>query len=131
MEEIFLILMGIAWAVGTPIIAIVALVRTGRLRDQNERLTADLARLKRQMAETPPPLPPPVVSEPVAEAVPPPPAPPFEPEPAPALEPALPAAPAQPWEPTVPPPQGGWEQRLGARAFVWICLLYTSDAADE
>ena len=47
MEEIFLILVGIAWAVGTPIIAIVALVRTSRLRDQNERLTADLARLKR------------------------------------------------------------------------------------
>jgi uncharacterized membrane protein len=121
-EDIFLILVGIAWAVGTPIIAIVALVRTGRLRDQNERLTADLARLKRQMAEAPPPpaLPPPIVSETVAEALPPPPAPPFEPEPAPALEPALPAAPAQPWEPAAPPPQGGWEQRLGARAFVWV-----------
>ena len=93
MEDIFLILVGIAWAVGTPIIAIVALVRTGRLREHNERLTADLARLKRQMAEAavpPPPvhepgaeatLPPPLVHEPVAEAVPPPPAPPFEPEP--------------------------------------------------
>ena len=59
MEEIFLILMGIAWAVGTPIIAIVALVRTGRLREQNDRLTADLARLRRQMAEAalPPPIP--------------------------------------------------------------------------
>ena len=77
MEEIFLILIGIAWAVGTPIIAIVALVRTGRLRDQNGRLTADLARLKRQMAETP--LPPPFVEQPVAEAV----VPPSEPLPEP------------------------------------------------
>src|SRR4029453_17219600 len=120
MEEIFLILGGIAWAVGTPIIAIVALVRTGRLRDQNERLTADLARLKRQMAEAPPTPPPAVVSEPVAEAVPPPPAPPFEPEPAAlVIDPPLPA-PAQPWEPVAAQPQVGWEQRLGARAFVWV-----------
>ena len=80
MEEIFLILIGIAWAVGTPIVAIVALVRTSRLRDQNERLIADLARLKRQMAEAA--LPPPLVSEPAAEVITPPPAPPFEPEPA-------------------------------------------------
>jgi len=118
-EDIFLILVGIAWAVGTPIIAIVALVRTLRLRDQNERLTADLARLKRQMAEAA--LPPPLVSEPVAEViVVPPPAPPFEPEPAAVVEPALPAAPAEPWGPVAAPPQVGWEQRLGARAFVWV-----------
>ena len=50
MEEIFLILLGIVWAVGTPIIAIVALVRTLRLRDQNERLTADLAQLNQAVA---------------------------------------------------------------------------------
>ncbi len=31
MEEIFLILVGIAWALGTPLIAIMALVRTPRL----------------------------------------------------------------------------------------------------
>ena len=43
MDEIFLILLGIAWAVGTPIIAIVALVRTGRLREQNERLIGEVA----------------------------------------------------------------------------------------
>jgi uncharacterized membrane protein len=124
-EEIFLILVGIAWAVGTPIVAIVALVRTVRLRDQNDRLTADLARLKRQMAEAP--LPPPFVDQPAAEAVAPPaeappaealpepvseppPAPPFEPEPAPFPPPIAVAAPAQ----------VGWEQRLGARAFVWV-----------
>jgi len=131
-EDLFLILVGIAWAVGTPIVAIVALVRTSRLRDQNERLTADLARLKRQMVEAalPPPFvdepvaeavpPPPLVDEPVAEAVPPPPAPPFEPEPAAVAEAALPVVPAQPWEPVAAQPQVGWEQRLGARAFLWI-----------
>ena len=134
MEDIFLILVGIAWAVGTPIIAIVALVRTSRLRDQNERLTADLARLKRQMAEAA--LPPPLVDEPVAQAVPPPPAPPFEPEPEPVPEPAavvveaaLPAAPAQPWEPVAQQPQVGWEQRLGARAFVWVGAVTLALAA--
>jgi len=42
-DEIFLILLGIAWALGTPLIAIVALVRTAGLRAQNERLAADLA----------------------------------------------------------------------------------------
>ncbi|GEP55560.1 DUF2339 domain-containing protein [Reyranella soli] len=141
MEEIFLILVGIAWAVGTPIIAIVALVRTGRLRDQNERLTADLARLKRQMAETP--LPPPFVDQPATEAVAPPseplpeaapgplpdplpgpvaeppPAPPFEPEPTP-LPPPMPVA---------APAQVGWEQRLGARAFVWVGAVTLALAA--
>ena len=34
MDEVLLILLGIAWAVGTPIVAIVALVRTRRLRDR-------------------------------------------------------------------------------------------------
>ncbi len=133
MEDIFLILVGIAWAVGTPIIAIVALVRTGRLRDQNERLTADLARLKRQLAEAS--LPPPFVEQPAAEAaVPPseplpdsrpepvsepPPAPPFEPEPVP-LPPPMPAA---------EPEKVGWEQRLGARAFVWVGAVTLALAA--
>ncbi len=127
MEEIFLILVGIAWAVGTPIIAIVALVRTSRLRDQNERLIADLARLKRQMAE--PALPPPLVSEPAVEAITPPPAPPFEPEPAVVAEAALPVAPAEPWAPVAAQPQVGWEQRLGARAFVWVGAVTLALAA--
>ena len=43
MEDIFLILVGIAWAVGTPIIAIVALVQTSRLRRQ---LTTELEQLR-------------------------------------------------------------------------------------
>ena len=113
MEEIFLILVGIAWAVGTPVIAIAALVRTSRLRAQNERLAGDLARLKRQVAEAalPPPFAEPAAVEPPAPAVEivPPPAPPFEPEPA-----------SSPPVPVAAPAEAGWEQRLGARAFVWI-----------
>jgi len=49
-EEIFLILVGIAWALGTPLIAIMALVRTSALRRQNDRLSSDLAALRRQLA---------------------------------------------------------------------------------
>jgi len=136
-EEIFLILVGIAWAVGTPIIAIVALARTGRLRDQNERLTADLARLKRQRRLRH--LPPPFVDQPVAEAVAPPSELPSEaspealPEPVP--EPAL-APPFEPEPTPLPPPmpvaapaQVGWEQRLGARAFVWVGAVTLALAA--
>ena len=47
MEEIFLILVGIAWALGTPLIAIMALVRTSGLRRQNDRLASELAALRR------------------------------------------------------------------------------------
>lgn len=118
MEEIFLILVGIAWAVGTPIVAIAAWVRTWRLRAQHDQLLADVARLKRQMAEQA--LPPPFGDAPMVEALPPPavepvpvsvpaPAPPFEPAPEPIATPSV-----------VSPVQPGWEQRLGARAFVWI-----------
>lgn len=130
MEYVFLILIGIVWALGTPIIAIVALARTSSLREQNERLIGEVAQLRRQMAETS--LPPPFVDEPAAEpalpaaaepslpaaaepslpAVVPPPAPPFEPE---AVVETVPAP-----APAVAPVQAGWEQRLGARAFVWV-----------
>jgi uncharacterized membrane protein len=129
-EYVFLILIGIVWALGTPIIAIVALARTSSLREQNERLIGEVAQLRRQMAETS--LPPPFVDEPAAEpalpaaaepslpaaaepslpAVVPPPAPPFEPE---AVVETVPAP-----APAVAPVQAGWEQRLGARAFVWV-----------
>lgn len=146
MDEIFLILIGLAWALGTPLIAIAALVRTSGLRAQNDRLAADLASLRRQLAEReappapmapamaaaqelPAPAAPPVLA-PMATAaetpaeksgtapVPPPPLPPFEPEAA--FEPALavPAAPAAPLP--AEPPKDGWEQRLGARAFLWV-----------
>lgn len=111
MEEIFFILIGIAWALGTPLIAIWALVRTSGLREQNERMAGELAAIRRQLAEgafAAPALPPPMAEAPPAEIVAPPPAPPFEPEPEP--------APA----PVIEPVKAGWEQRLGARAFVWL-----------
>ncbi|CAN5877142.1 DUF2339 domain-containing protein [soil metagenome] len=147
MEEIFLILVGIAWAIGTPLIAIVALLRTSRLRAQNEKLIADLAGVRRQLAERA--LPPPFVDSTVAEA----PAlaastsdlpgagvavPPFEAAAEPLLPPQvqaeLPVAPASPLAAAVSaealppfapgsvvaPIETGWEQRMGARAFLWI-----------
>ena len=139
MEEIFLILVGIAWALGTPLIAIMALVRTSGIRAQNDRLASELAALRRQMsAAGAPPLPPSVEAAPfpataIETAVPPPPAPPFvpEPEPEPQAEPeaivigaTLPASPSTPAPPppipAIEPVRGGWEQRLGARAFLWV-----------
>ncbi|MBM3647629.1 MAG: DUF2339 domain-containing protein [Alphaproteobacteria bacterium] len=133
MEEIFLILVGIAWAIGTPIVAIVALVRTARLRRETERLAADVALIRRQMAEAA--LPPPFADKPAEEAlqqIVPPPAPPFELEPERPAEPAAAAVTALP--PPVPisgpaPARVGWEQRLGARAFVWIGAMTLALAA--
>jgi uncharacterized membrane protein len=147
-EEIFLILVGIAWALGTPLIAIMALVRTSGLRRQNERLAADLAALRREIATTGaqpvlPPLaaPPPVATSVDAEVLPPP-APPFVPEPeAPTrVEPEaivigadLPVAAATSAQPPastpVEPVKAGWEQRLGARAFLWVGAITLALAA--
>ena len=143
MEEIFLILVGIAWALGTPLIAIMALVRTSGLRAQNERLASELAALRRQIATTGAPPPAEAAPFPVAPSetvVPPPPAPPFVPEPEP---PAIPAAivigadlPASPQTPAPPPSlpaiepvKVGWEQRLGARAFLWVGAITLALAA--
>jgi uncharacterized membrane protein len=145
-EEIFLILVGIAWALGTPLIAIMALVRTSGLRAQNARLASDLSALRRQIAATGvPSLPPPIEGAPLAApsveaAVPPPPAPPFVPEPDPqaiaeaivigADLPASPAPPASPpLLPAIEPVKGGWEQRLGARAFLWVGAVTLALAA--
>jgi len=116
-EEILLGLLAVAWALGTPIVAIVALVRTSRLREANERLVAEVALLKRQglSGEA---LPPPFVAPPVVEPVP---------------EPIVEQLP--PPEPVLPPPlvvesvQGGWEQRLGARAFLWVGAVTLALAA--
>ena len=128
MEEILLGLLAVAWALGTPIIAIVALVRTSRLREANQRLVAEVALLRRQglQAEA---LPPPFVAEPVAESVieql-----PPVEPVAAPVA-----AVEAPELEPALPPPlvvapvQGGWEHRLGARAFLWVGAVTLALAA--
>ncbi len=125
MEEILLGLLAVAWALGTPIIAIVALVRTSRLRAANERLLAEVMLLKRQSlsGET---LPPPFVAPPVVEQI---------PEPVePIVEPVV-VAEALPPEPALPPPlviapvQGGWEQRLGARAFLWVGAVTLALAA--
>lgn len=146
MEEIFLILVGIAWALGTPLIAIMALVRTSGLRAQNARLASDLSALRRQIAATGvPSLPPPIEGAPLAApsveaAVPPPPAPPFVPEPDPQAIPEaivigadLPASPAPPASPpplpAIEPVKGGWEQRLGARAFLWVGAITLALAA--
>lgn len=132
MEEIFLGLLAVAWALGTPIIAIVALVRTSRLREANQRLAAEVALLRRQglqgnlQGEA---LPPPFFAEPVAEPVIERPSLPVESvEPVAAVE-----APAP--EPALPPPlvvapvRGGWEQRLGARAFLWVGAVTLALAA--
>ena len=113
MDEIVLILLGIAWAIGTPLIAIIALVRASSQRTEIAQLKSDLAALRRQMAENtsiaalPPPF-----EAPVAEIP-----PPFEPEPA-----VLPA-------PVAEPQQAGWEQRLGGRAFLWIGAITLALAA--
>ncbi len=128
MEEIFLGLLAVAWAIGTPIIAIVALARTSRLREANERLAAEVALLRRQdlPQET---LPQPLVASPVEVA--PPPAPPFEPDPEPTsvvVADRVPDA-ALPPPLTVAPVQGGWEQRLGARAFLWLGAITLALAA--
>jgi uncharacterized membrane protein len=124
-DDVLLILLGIAWAIGTPILAIAALVRTSRLRAQNERLAVDLAAIRRQMAEgaaLPPPF-----EAPAAEIAPPP-APPFVPEPAPALDEIMPL-PALAPAPVLEPVKAGWEQRLGARAFLWIGAITLALAA--
>lgn len=125
MEEILLGLLAVAWALGTPIIAIVALVRTSRLRAANERLLAEVMLLKRQglSGEA---LPPPFVAPPVVEQR----TAPVEP----IAEPVV-VAEALPPEPVLPPPlviepvQGGWEQRLGARAFLWVGAVTLALAA--
>ena len=158
MEEIFLILVAIAWALGTPLIAIVALVRTSGLRAQNDRLASDVAALRRQLAAAgqPAPSPPveaarvarapdtiaPVDATPAENLVPPPPAPPFvlEPEERPQSEsdaiviganfPASSAVPsAPPFVPAQAPVTVGWEQRLGARAFLWVGAVTLALAA--
>ncbi len=105
-DDILLALVAIAWAVGTPLLAIFALVRASRARVQAERLAAELAALKRQIAQ---PAALPLPFEAPAAALP----PPFEPEAVPALEPASITL----------------ERRLGGRAFLWIGAVTLALAA--
>lgn len=141
MDEIGLILLAIAWAIGTPIVALVALVRTGRLKMEVAALRAQLAAGALPAAAPAPIAPPlelapfepaaaevPAAETPTAEtpaaatAVEPPPVPVFEP----VVAPPLPAA-ASP--PVIAPLKPGWEQRLGARAFVWLGAVALALAA--
>lgn len=133
MEEIFLVLIGIAWALGTPLIAIIALVRTSSLRGQNERLTSELAAIRRQLAAgeaLPPPFTAPAAELPpaIVEAMPPPSAP-FEPETLPEPAPVAAESTPSPPVPAVTPVSVGWEQRLGARAFLWVGAITLALAA--
>src|SRR5882757_5987404 len=124
MDEVVPILLGIAWAIGTPIIALVALVRTGRLKVEVAALRAQLAAGGLPAAVPAPIAPPPVglapfepaeVQAPVTEAVAePPPAPVVEPPPVPVFEPAEAATPPAVPPISVAPLQPGWEQRVGA-----------------
>ena len=146
MDEVVPILLGIAWAIGTPIVALVALVRTGRLKVEVAALRAQLAAGGLPAAVPVPIAPPPVglapfepaeVQAPVTEAVAePPPAPVVEPPPVPVFEPAVAADTAPPAVApsgvapiSVAPLQPGWEQRLGARAFIWLGAITLALAA--
>ena len=133
MDEVFLILLAAAWAIGTPILAIVALVKTSGLRGQNDRLAAEIAELRRRIEERPAP-----AAEPALEPLPPPFAEPIATELPPQLEvaeappppsPPPPLPPPVPVEPVVVPVQVGWEQRLGARAFIWVGAVTLALAA--
>ncbi|HTR82871.1 MAG TPA: DUF2339 domain-containing protein [Reyranella sp.] len=125
MDWILLVLLAVAVALGTPIVAIIALARTSDLRRQNERLAAEVASLRERIAGLAPtpaaeilPAEPEVVSslsEPLIER-------PIEEvgsvEPDEVVEPE-PLPP--PFEPApVPVKKPGLEQQLGARAFIWI-----------
>jgi uncharacterized membrane protein len=132
-ELVLLGLFALVWAIGTPIVAIVALVRTGSLSRDNERLLREVAALRRQISSVgeaaPALLPSPAPqTEPVTEPV-------IEPAPEPpadALPPPFDAAvppPAPVWESPAAEPVVGWEQRLGARAFIWVGAITLALAA--
>ena len=133
MDEILLILLAIAWALGTPILAIMALVRTSGLRQQNERLASEIAQLRQRIGSgtavttaQEPALPPPfvavlepaptIVVPPVVETLSAP--PPLETLPPEFLNEPDPVPATASFQ--VEPPRAGWEQRLGAKAFIWI-----------
>lgn len=118
--------------IGAPIMAIVALVRTADLREQNIRLASEVAALRHRVEQgvVTPALPAPPATEPAPRPQP-------EPEPAAASTDALPPPfedtappPAPAWEPLAPQPAAiGWDQRLGARAFIWVGAVTLALAA--
>jgi uncharacterized membrane protein len=124
------ILLLIVWAVGTPIIAIVALVKVSRVREQNEQLARQIFELRQRIGTAPAVSAAPIAAEPqpaveAAPALPPSlevPAPPVvesavaETSPAPAVPPSAPLPPPF----AAPPENVGLEQRLGARTFIWL-----------
>jgi len=110
LEWVSLIVLGLVWAIGTPIVALIALVRTSSLREENARLAAEIAGLRRQIGEGAAPVAVPPAPPAVEEAALP---PPFEPEPEPAQETPPPAPASRPVR-----------RRPGAR---W----YTADAANS
>lgn len=125
-----LALAAIAWTIGAPIIAIVALVRTERLSRDNERLIREIAALRHQVGNLREATPPALLAAPVPESPAPLPAP--VPPPAEGLPPPFEATvppPALVWQPLAAEPAVGWEQRLGARAFIWIGAVTLALAA--
>lgn len=127
-ETILLGLIAIAWALGTPVLAIVAMVRASSAREQSARLADEIAALRRLIAQggvaTLPPLEAELQPQPAAEleAQPAPSPPPTEELPPP-FEPAAPPPPVPVFETAQPAAMaaaGGWEQKLGARAFIWV-----------
>jgi len=124
--EILFIFVAIAVAVATPVMAVVALLRIGHLRHDNELLRNELAALRREItaklpAALPPPFEPqPELDQPAVGALP----PPFEP-----LLDREPPGSLIPVETGLETRGPGWEQRLGARAFIWIGAITLALAA--
>lgn len=128
------ILLLIVWAVGTPIIAIVALVKVSRVREQNEQLARQIFELRQRIGTAPAVPVAPIIVEPPPIADAPPALPPSFEAPTPLTPPQsieqvvaeTSSVPAMPPSAPLPPPFAappehvGLEQRLGARAFIWL-----------
>ncbi len=123
MEWALLIIVAVAWLIGTPIVAIVALIRARDAVARSERLAAEVADLRQRLTqqgeiETDTARVAPAEPTPVVEST-----PEVAPEPAPPIvqAPSLPPVFTPEPPPFIPVPvAAGWEQRLGARAFIWV-----------
>lgn len=137
MEYVVLGLIVGAIALGTPVLALIAFVRSGEQRRSIDLLRTELAALRKELAASrvaaPTPAPEVSVQEQVAPEPEPPPQEVVAPPPPPAWQPAPPLVPPQP--DSLPPlltpgpaaaaavaraPTPSLEQRLGARLFVWL-----------